>query len=782
MKLFDSISVKWKIYSIVIVSLIGFACYLGFNVIVNTDNSELLAKVRDKYFPMLELAKENRNKINHINEQFNTAVLISDTDFVDDTEEMVEEFFADMDRSIMLSPKDEVAIKKIKKEFQSFFKQAYEISYGMIEEEIDFTELTYLAAEKTETLKRVTKGQDAYIQHVLEQFKGGIRQANENSKTLLKLGFILWFVNVIVLVATAVAIARLILTNIVSVSTSLEEIAKGEGDLDQEIAVRSKDEIGQLAVSFNNLMARLRERTNDLMNMMQNMHQGLFTVMAKDDQLIIHPEYAAYVEDIFETKGIAGMNYSDLLFSNAEIGSNELDQILTSVSSIIKEDAMMFEFNSHLLPSEIIVNFPDRRTSNRMDVSDEPGRIKILELDWDPIIAEDMVDKIMVTVRDVTELRAAAKEAEAQKEELEIIGQILHVSTEKFDVFVKSANSLMANNKKLIQDNEVKNLEVVADLFVNMHTIKGNTRTYGFSYITDLVHDAETSYDTLRKDESFLWDQTQLLCELDGVKQGIDRYAQIKNEKLSFGTDVTSAADIIAMSKGAYGELLEDCNSLTQLDVGAQSNEYILRLTKAIRKIDTRPLSQMISGVIESLPSIAKQLDKAPPILDIEDGNVGIKNEHGEMIVNVFTHLLRNSIDHGIETREGRNQCGKDAQGTVSIKLIPNAEVVRISIEDDGRGLALSRIKAKALETNPNALSADGSAQGVANLLFESGVTTAEKLSDVSGRGVGMDAVRKFLQSNGANVEVVLIGSPSADDDFAPFKMVLTLPNQMVEF
>ena len=780
MKLFSSVSVKWKIYSIVLVSLVGFAGYLAFNVQVNTNNARLLEEVRDLHFPILESAKANRERLDRINELFNTAVTIAEMDFVDNADNLSNDLYASMDQAIKLNPDDAVALATIKANFASYLNQAKDIAVGMIDGSVDFDQLADLAANKENALAETILSLDQYISFAQDRFNRSIREANQNSETLLNSGFVIWAANVVILAVTAIAIARLILTNIVSVSTSLEEIASGEGDLDQEIAVTSSDEIGQLAISFNHLMERLREKTNDLMSMMQNMHQGLFTVMQKNDELVIHPEYAAYVEQIFETENIAGMAYEKLLFSRAELGSDERDQILTAINSIIKEDAMMFEFNSHLLPNEIVCRFPDRRKAPREDGSPDDSRIKILEIDWDPIIANDIVDKMMVTVRDVTALRAAAREAEAQKEELEIIGQILSISPAKFDAFLSSAQEMLAKNLALIQSNTRKDLQVVADLFVNMHTIKGNTRTYGFKFITDLVHDAETTYDRLRKEEDLPWDVEQLLEELESVQVAIERYARIKEEKLNFDFSLASNTNLVSISREQYQQLIGDLKQLTQQSGTEAIKDSLSRIRKDLMILDTRPLSEMISGILDSLPSIAQQLDKAPPLVEIHDGIAGIKSEHGEMISNVFTHLLRNSIDHGIETREERKAHGKHAQGKIEIDLSIKEDKALLTLKDDGRGLALARIRAKAQENN-TPLSENPSAQEVADLLFTSGVSTADSISDISGRGVGMDAVKKFLQAQQADIQVVLQGSPSANDEFVPFELHVTLPAHMIE-
>ncbi|WP_156492457.1 GAF domain-containing protein, partial [Oleiphilus sp. HI0080] len=126
--------------------------------------------------------------------------------------------------------------------------------------------------------------------------------------------------------------------------------------------------------------AALHQKNQDIANMMANMHQGLFTIT---DGGLVHKEYAAYLETIFETDRISGRNVNDLLFANSTLGADARDQNITAVDAIVGEDSMMFEFNSHCLVNEMTVAFDD-------------GREKILELDWDPIVnEEDVVERLM---------------------------------------------------------------------------------------------------------------------------------------------------------------------------------------------------------------------------------------------------------------------------------------------------------------------------------------------------------------------------------------------------
>lgn len=124
-----------------------------------------------------------------------------------------------------------------------------------------------------------------------------------------------------------------------------------------------------------------------------------------------------------------------------------------------------------------------------------------------------------------------------------------------------------------------------------------------------------------------------------------------------------------------------------------------------------------------------------------------------EKIVDPLVHLIRNSIDHGLELPEDRRAAGKDETGTISLTAMHQGGHIVIEVTDDGRGLNRDKILAKAVERNLP-LAENPTDSQVWELIFHPGFSTADKLTDVSGRGVGMDVVRKNIQALGGSVDI----------------------------
>ncbi|MEJ6476038.1 chemotaxis protein CheA [Pseudoalteromonas piscicida] len=125
-----------------------------------------------------------------------------------------------------------------------------------------------------------------------------------------------------------------------------------------------------------------------------------------------------------------------------------------------------------------------------------------------------------------------------------------------------------------------------------------------------------------------------------------------------------------------------------------------------------------------------------------------------EKISDPMVHLVRNSLDHGLETPEERIKSGKDPVGTVTLNAFHQGGNIVIEIMDDGRGLNTEKIKSKAVANGLIQETDELSVEEVNELIFKPGFSTADEVSDISGRGVGMDVVRRNIQSLNGSVEV----------------------------
>jgi HPt (histidine-containing phosphotransfer) domain-containing protein len=517
--------------------------------------------------------------------------------------------------------------------------------------------------------------------------------------------------------------------------------------------------------NLENLVAErtlaLRQKTADIQSMLQNMPQGVLTIVAGNK---IHPEYSAYLETIFETTSIADRNVMDLVFGNTNLGADTLSTVEVSIASCIGEDAMNYEFNSHLLVTEFEARLPD-------------GRSKSLELSWSPIVSEaDVVEKLMVCVRDVTELKRLANEASTQKRELEMIGEILSVSQEKFQDFMQTSLAFVDENRALTEQASGPTAELITQLFRNMHTVKGNARTYGLGNLTNTVHEAEQTYDELRKGQATEWEPKTLLEQLDSVRSLLDEYARINDLKLGRKGPGRrgNVEKFLMVEKTQVAQTLQAMQGVDMDNLDAMRGA-LNEAQRLLRRIGTERVQEVLAPVTESLPSLARELGREPPVVAIHDNGVLVRTQISGLLKNLFTHLFRNAIDHGIELPAARLAAGKSAVGRVDLETALSADHLTLVLRDDGQGIALDRIRQIAAARGLVEASASLSDEETAQLIFLPGFSTAEVVTEVSGRGVGMDAVKGFLEREGGHVSVRFLG-PKTASGHRPFEFVIVLP------
>ena len=181
------------------------------------------------------------------------------------------------------------------------------------------------------------------------------------------------------------------------------------------------------------------------------------------------------------------------------------------------------------------------------------------------------------------------------------------------------------------------------------------------------------------------------------------------------------------------------------------------RLTRELQQDLMRVRMVPFASISERLYRItrqaSKELDKRVN-LDIRGTSVEIDRSVLEKMAGPFEHLLRNAIVHGIEKREQRLAAGKNEIGEILVQIRQEGNEVVINFNDDGQGLDLHRIREKAHQTGLLALDDEVSDAEASNLIFESGFTTAQEVTELAGRGVGMDVVRSEAASLGGRVSV----------------------------
>lgn len=235
----------------------------------------------------------------------------------------------------------------------------------------------------------------------------------------------------------------------------------------------------------------------------------------------------------------------------------------------------------------------------------------------------------------------------------------------------------------------------------------------------------------------------------------------VSNENSSIRVDVTKVDQLINLvgeivitqsmlnliGKSIDGALGEKFQS-----VAAELERNTREIQEAVMSIRMLPVSFVFNRFPRVVRDLSTKLGKSIDLV-IEGGDTELDKGLTEKLVDPLTHLVRNSIDHGIESAELRAERNKNPTGTVILKAAQQGGSIVISIRDDGGGLSREKILAKAREKNI-VISDNPSDVEVWQLIFAPGFSTAEQITDVSGRGVGLDVVKRNVQSLGGRIDI----------------------------
>ena len=176
-------------------------------------------------------------------------------------------------------------------------------------------------------------------------------------------------------------------------------------------------------------------------------------------------------------------------------------------------------------------------------------------------------------------------------------------------------------------------------------------------------------------------------------------------------------------------------------------------LQESVMAIRMQPVKSVFARMPRLVRELSAKLGKQVR-LEVEGENTEVDKTVIEEISDPITHMIRNSLDHGVETPEERQAAGKPAEAVIGLSAEHRSGRILISIRDDGRGIDRSRVLAKAQERGIVAPEQQLTDEEIDNLIFAPGFSTAAQVTDVSGRGVGMDVVRRNVQALGGRISI----------------------------
>lgn len=222
---------------------------------------------------------------------------------------------------------------------------------------------------------------------------------------------------------------------------------------------------------------------------------------------------------------------------------------------------------------------------------------------------------------------------------------------------------------------------------------------------------------------------------LDTIMNGVSDIVLARNEVARKFRETQAQPDVIAAFERLSGSIADMRNAVSQMRM--------------------QRIEKLFSALPRTVRDLSAKLGKRVELV-IQGGEVEIDREMVEMIRDPLVHIVRNAIDHGLETIEKRVATGKPVQGTLTIEARQSGNQIVIEISDDGAGVALDKLVSRAIDARAiTAVDARSMSDAEKlDLLFLPGLSTARTVTDISGRGVGMDVVRSNVERIGGVVEV----------------------------
>ena len=447
---------------------------------------------------------------------------------------------------------------------------------------------------------------------------------------------------------------------------------------------------------------------NKVKNLLNNAGQGFLSF--KNDMLI-DSEYSKECENLIEPN-LASKNISELLFVNDMKSKQLFESILKDISNI--DDNIIIESLLTLLPEEITINR------------------KIIKLEY-KFLAKN---SFMLILTNITAQKKLEKKIKEDQEILKMIVTLTSESDSFFDAWFEYKN--FAKHKLDFIKNDRKPYDNLNELYRIIHTFKGTFSQLFMKNSVERLHIIESKLSNMLEENNSTNDIIIDFLQNINFEQFIEQDIQIIKKVLG---------DSFLYSEQIVKVKIDDINHIKQ-ELSKYQNEHTM-FTKLLLEIDSWQditIIDILNSYSKLVDELSMTLNKAIYDLNI-DGDKDLKVPlRFKPFLKSLVHVFRNVVDHGIETPEERLRKNKDEIGTISCSFKTDDENFILIISDDGAGINKEKVinKLKELGESTDNLTDNEIFKAIFNDNFST--KSIDELSDISGRGVGMSAVKNELE------------------------------------
>ncbi len=303
--------------------------------------------------------------------------------------------------------------------------------------------------------------------------------------------------------------------------------------------------------------------------------------------------------------------------------------------------------------------------------------------------------------------------------------------------YVDLERSLLQRARAAVEaDYVIKRTEGTARFIERLARVKANKLVSTAAPVTDT---SEAAFPTNGAESKSPWHEGLRYRKIDPSRLG---------EAIDLVTEIQAGAKALVSRSREISHADSELNLLL-----AEIESRADRLEQLGMSMHLEPVRALFKKIARVVWDMSEKLEKTVE-LHVSGEEVELNRMVLEKLTEPLIHLVRNAVDHGIESPHERERGGKDKAGKLELHARTNQREVTIEVRDDGRGLNLERIKQRAGELGIIASDQELSREEIIELIFHPGMSTAQTVTDISGRGVGMDVVRETALSLSGNVKV----------------------------
>jgi two-component system, chemotaxis family, sensor kinase CheA len=445
--------------------------------------------------------------------------------------------------------------------------------------------------------------------------------------------------------------------------------------------------------------AELAARTRDMRLVLDHVDQGFITI---DRNGVMSPERSAIVEKWLGPSG-PHATFAEYLSGSSPIVAETFELGLSEV-------------NDGVLPLEVTLGQLPQRFGIK-------GRS--FSIAYTPILEDGELEKLLIVITDISSVVERERLQREQREMLHMFEQLTRDRSGFLEFFEETRDLV-----KAVERNEIVDLTHLKRV---IHTLKGNAAIFGMPSMSDKCHELETMIEETQERPP-LEQRNELVALFDRMRANLDTL---------LGND---ARKRIEVEPTEYEQALLRAAKV-------DSHGELVRLISAWK---LEPSARRLERIAEQAQRIATRLNKGPLAVVIRDNGLRLEPARWASFWSAFVHVVRNAVDHGLESEVERLANGKSERGKLELVTRLDRHEFVIEIKDDGRGVDWSAIAERA----KNAGLPHRTSQELVAAVFADGISTAPYISELSGRGVGMGAVRAECEARGGTVE--LVSEPAA--------------------